>query len=127
MTDLLQTGSDWLLDQQKAHCSKAVTYQRPGHTAIQVQATIGRSTFEIQDDHGVVEEVEARDFLIQAADLEEGVGCFILPEAGDLIKEVLAGETVVFEVTAVGDEPPWRYSDPYRKTVRVHTKQVDVQ
>jgi len=30
-------------------------------------------------------------------------------------------------VMAPGKEPAWRYSDPYRKTLRIHTKHVDTE
>ena len=71
MTDLLQTGSDWLADQLKAHASRSVNYSR-GAESIQVDATIGKTEFEIEDDAGVVQRIESRDFLIHAADLQLG-------------------------------------------------------
>ena len=49
------------------------------------------------------------------------------PQAGDKIAEVLGAELVIYEVMAPGREPCWRYSDPYRITLRIHTKQVDVE
>jgi hypothetical protein len=33
----------------------------------------------------------------------------------------------VYEVNAPGGQPPWRYSDPYRKALRIHTKHIGTQ
>ena len=125
MADLLQTGSDWLEDQRTEHCSKAVTYHRGGDS-VQVQATIGRTEFEVQTEHGVIEKYESRDFLVLAEDLVLSSQQTV-PQDGDRIKEAIGGDTLVFEVMAPGEEPPWRYSDPYHKTLRIHTKQVDTE
>ncbi len=125
MADLLQTASDWLHDQQKQHASRLVTYER-GATTVAVQATIGRTVFEIDDEFGVVHKLESRDFLIHAADLVLG-GSTVLPERGDRIRETVGTTTYIYEVMAPGKEPHFRYSDPYRKTLRIHTKQVGVE
>ena len=124
MTDLLQTGSDWLEGQRHEHLSHAVTYCR-GAESVELQATVGQTTFEVEREFGV-QKVESRDFLIRATDLVLG-GQPTEPQRGDRVKETLGGQVVVFEVMAPGDEPPWRYSDPGRKTLRVHTKQVDTE
>ena len=50
-----------------------------------------------------------------------------MPQRGDRIRETQGQQVFVYEVTAPGKEPVWRYSDPYRKTLRVHTKQTDVE
>jgi len=122
VTDLLQTASDWLEDQRNKHLSRKVTYQRDTSTA-EIDATIGRTEFEVDNGHGVLEHVASRDYLIPAADLVLD-GSQTLPQAGDRIRETDANQTFVYEVMAPADEPPWRYSDPYRKTLRVHTKHV---
>lgn len=124
MVDLLRQGSDWLEDKRKAFAASAVTYWRGG-TSVEVRASIGTTTFDVETTAGAVETIESRDFLILAADLILG-GSEVLPERGDLIKELLVagGATLVYEVLAPGGEPPWRYSDPYRKTLRIHTKHV---
>ena len=122
MTNLLQTGSDWLGDQLKAHAATEVLYVR-GLEQVLVLATIGRTEFEIEDGSGVVERVQSRDYLIPAADLVLG-GSQSLPEPGDQIHEAQEDRTFVYEVMAAGNEPCWRYSDPYRRVLRIHTKQV---
>ena len=124
MTDLLQSGSDWLEARRHEHLSHPVVYcRRP--ESVEVNATVGQTTFEVEREFGV-EKVESRDFLIRAEDLVLG-GQPAEPRRGDRIKETLGGQVVVFEVMAPGDEPPWRYSDPGRKTLRVHTKEVGTE
>ena len=122
MADLLKTASDWLEAKRKAYAASAVTYWRGG-SSVQVQATVGKTVFDVETAAGVVETIESRDFLILAADLVLG-GSVRLPKRGDLIKEMAGSETLVYEVLAPGGEPPWAYSDPWRKTLRIHTKHV---
>jgi len=123
MADLLQSASDWLGEMFKTHASRTVTYKR-GIDSVNVPASIGRTEFEIDDGFGVLQKFESRDFLILAADLVFS-GTSVLPERGDRIEETVGTTSYVYEVMAPGKEPAWRYSDPYRKTLRIHTKQVE--
>jgi len=122
MTDLLEKGSTWLEDQRTRHLTRLVTYQR-GTNSVEVKATFGRTIFEEADDFGVIQKTESRDFLVLAADLVLN-GERVLPKAGDRIREVQGDQGFVYEVMAPGTEPPFRYSDAYRQTVRIHTKHV---
>jgi hypothetical protein len=122
MPDLLATGASWLADQLKAHASKSVTYQR-GAAAVTVPATIGRTQFEQTTDEGIVEKFESRDFLIQTADLVLS-GSPTVPQRGDRIVESLGTATLTYEVLPNLNLPAFRYSDAYRKLLRVHTKLV---
>jgi len=126
MPDLLQSGSDWLADQLKEHAARTVVYRR-GAGEVSVQATIGRTLLKLDDGYGGVRmEWTDRDFLIHAADLVLN-GVAVLPERGDLIRETQGGKVIVYEVMAPGKEPPWRWSDVFRKVLRVHTKQVGTE
>ncbi len=122
MPDVLEKGLAWLDDQRHAHMTRTVVYQR-GSDAVEIAATIGRTEFEQVDEHGVVQRIQSRDFLVRAADLVLA-GAPTLPKAGDRIRETVGTQTFVYEVMAPGNEPPWRYSDPYRKALRIHTKHV---
>lgn len=51
-------------------------------------------------------------------------GATALPKAGDRVRETDGGKVFVYEVMAPGNEPAWRYSDPYRRALRIHTKHV---
>ena len=131
MTNILQQGADWLEDMRHRYATVEVTYVRDTESVV-VQATIGRTVFEVDNGRGVLEKFESRDFLIRSEDLVLGAS-LVLPERGDTIRELHmtgalgapGGATVhVYEVMAPGKEPHYRYSDPFRKTLRVHTKQV---
>jgi hypothetical protein len=123
--DLLEKGAQWLEAQRHKHMTRSVIYHR-GNASVELQATIGRTTFEQTDEHGLVQQIESRDYLVRTADLElEGERT--LPKAGDQIKEVESERTFVYEVMSPGGEPPFRYSDPYRQTLRIHTKYVKME
>jgi hypothetical protein len=121
MPDLLHTGSDWLAERLKAYASQSVTYSC-GLASFTVPVTIGRTVFEVATDLGIVERWESRDYLVLAADLQTGE-----PQRGDQIREVQNNTTYVYEVLAPGSEPAFRFSDPYRKTYRIHTKLVGTE
>jgi len=125
VADLLEQASAWLDGKRKAHLSRPVMYCR-GEQSVEVRATIGRTVFETADAYGVVEHSESRDFLILAADLVLD-GQAVLPERGDRIRETQDGKVYVYEVMAPGKEPEWRWSDGYRRTLRIHTKQVAIE
>ncbi len=120
--DVLERGSAWLEDQRNRHMTRMVTYQRGGDS-VDLLATIGRTEFEQADDFGVIHKIESRDYLVLTTDLVLA-GAQTLPRAGDRIRETDGAKTFVYEVMAPGNEPPFRYSDPYRRTLRIHTKHV---
>jgi hypothetical protein len=122
VADLLDKGSNWLQGQRKKHATREVTYRR-GAESVGVKATIGRTVFEQDDGAGVIVRTQVRDYLIDTVDLVIA-GQPTLPEKGDRIEETDAGKTYIYEVLPIGAEPHWRYSDPYRRTLRIHTKLV---
>ena len=122
MTDLLQQGSDWLEAKRTQYASRVVTYAR-GAQSVEVLATIGKTTFEVDDGYGVLVRHESRDFLILTADLVLDAEQ-VLPQRGDRIRETQNQTVFIYEVSAPGKEPCWRYSDPYRKTLRIHTTEI---
>lgn len=125
MPDLLERSSAWLENQRVKHMTRPVLYQR-GAASAQVAATVGETVFQIDDGAGALLRVESRDYLITAVDLVLG-GSPTLPQRGDRIRETQGTQVFVYEVMAPGEEPHWRWSDPYRRTLRVHTKQIDVE
>ena len=122
MADILQRGSEWLEAQRHQHATRNVLYVR-GAQSVTVLATIGKTVFEVDSGHGLLERIESRDYLLLTEDLVLA-GSRVLPQRGDLVRETEDGTTYVYEVMAPGNEPDWRYSDPYRKTLRIHTKAV---
>ena len=125
MGDLLESAATWLGGMRARHLSRPVTYQR-GSDSVEVAATVGKTEFEIDGGYGVVERFVSRDFLVAAADLTLA-GEPVEPQPGDRIRETVGQKVHVHEVMAPGKEPCWRWSDPYRATLRVHTKEVDVE
>ena len=112
MPDLLAQGAAWLESQRTKHLTTTVTYV-PNDVQIVVPATIGRTKSEADDGQVVRIEFTDRDFLVLAADLVLN-GQVAEPDRGDLIRE----GTREFEVL------DWRYSDPYRTTLRINTKET---
>jgi len=122
MADLLEQGAQFLDDQRHAHMTRTVVYLREP-ASVEVAATIGRTTFEQADEVGGIQRLESRDFLIRTADLVLDSEA-VLPKTGDRIHETVGEKVFVYEVMAPGTEPSFRYSDPYRKTLRIHSKHI---
>ena len=114
--DLLRQGSQWLEQMRTAHCSSPVEYRTPGKTpdAYTVNATFGRTGFEVANESGLTINAHVWDFLILADELGFD------PEPGD----VIAANGRKYEVMNLGGEGCWRWSDPYRQTYRIHTKDI---
>ena len=113
MPDLLRQGNQWLESMRETHCSSPVEYRRPPD-AVTVNATYGKTDFEVADESGLTIGSHVWDFLI----LADALG--IEPEAGD----VIATDGRRYEVMNLGGEGCWRWSDPYRQTYRIHTKDI---
>jgi hypothetical protein len=123
MSDILRTASTWLEARRHAVATTDVVYRRDDRSVC-VRATIGRTEYQQDDGAGVIIRAESRDFLIRARDLVID-GLRVLPEAGDRIEETAHGTMFVYEVLPVGSlQPHYRYSDPYRQTLRIHTKLI---
>jgi hypothetical protein len=113
VADLLQQGSQWLGQMRTAHCSSPVEYRR-APDAYTVSATYGKTDYDVADESGLTIGSHVWDFLIQANELG------LEPEPGDVI--VTNGRK--YEVMNLGGEGCWRWSDPYRQTYRIHTKDI---
>jgi len=122
MGDLLERGSAWLDDQRTRHLTRLVQYQRGGES-VEIAATVGRTVFEQADYYGIIHRTESRYYLVLATDLLLA-SVQTLPKAGDRIRETDGDKVFVYEVMAPGGEPAYRFSDPYRRTLRIHTKQM---
>jgi hypothetical protein len=98
------------------YLSRTVTYASGGQQ-VQLQATVGSTTFQVANDYGVFERWESRDYLVVAADLVLG-DAVVVPQRGDTITD--GGQ--VYTVMAPGHEDVYRPSDQYGVTLRIHTK-----
>jgi len=111
--NMLADASSWLAGKLKECASSQVEYRRDAET-LSVQAVFGRTDYEVQDESGLRVGGFVCDFLIAAADLLWD------PEVGDLI----AAGGRKYEVLDFGSEGCWRWSDPHRTTMRIHTKDI---
>lgn len=124
--DVMARGMAWLTGQLQAHASQPVVYQR-GNAKVALCATFGRKLLKLDDGEGGIRmEWTDRDFLIPAASLVIGGGA-VLPKRGDLVRVAAGAEVLVYEVGAPGGEPPWTWSDPFRRMLRIHAKQVGTE
>jgi len=112
--DLLRQGGQWLEQTRTAHCSSQVTYRREAVELV-VSATFGRTQYEVEDEYGLRVGAQVTDFLILADELSS---VFDEPQAGD----VIVADGRLYEVMALSGQGHWRWSDPYRTTMRIHTK-----
>ncbi len=123
MSDLLRLGQKWLAEKLSQFASREIIYRRDDKVVI-LQATIGKTKGEQDVGDGLVLETEIRDYLIDTKDLVID-GERTLPERGDQIIEIDDGLRFIYEVLPVGNQKAWRYSDPYRLKLRIHTKLID--
>lgn len=129
MGDILRAGAQLVNDALAEHASQDVVYRR-GADQFTVAATNGTSRGSTAKEYGVREHWTARDFLISASALVL-LGQQIEPAEGDQIVETITNDddepvaTVTHTVLPPStEEPAWRYSDPTRKRVRLHTKET---
>ena len=115
---VLSKGAEWLERQRHQHMTVAVQYQRDSES-LTLQATIGKTIFEMPDDYGHLTKIESRDFLIRVCDLVMD-GQVVTPKPGDRIIE----GGFIYEVMSPTNQPEWRYSDINRQAIRIHTKQT---
>ena len=118
MSDLLREGLNWLEQQRTAHMTSPVIYRRAGsggQADAEVQATFGKTDYEVAGDYsggGATIRTHVIDFLILADELGHE------PQASD----VIVADGRKYEVMDLAGEGAWRWSDSYRTTFRIHTK-----
>lgn len=121
MANMLAKAVERLQALQQTSAATPITYRR-SRSSLAFSATRGQSTFTDQDDMGVLTIVTS-DFIFPVSLIQSLTTSTSLvePKAGDVIE--VAGQGV-YEVLGSDNEPPFRYSDPARTQVRVHTKQI---
>jgi hypothetical protein len=126
MADLLADANAWLQGVRHDKATQDVRYQR-GSEHLGLKATIGRTEFLSEAPSGARIVDEARDYLLRSADLDFGLGP-IPPLVGDQIIETVGTQKFTYEVVPFGPlSEHWRYSDPFRVTLRVHTKLINTE
>ena len=122
MTDMLRDGLSWLTGKLTSHAAREVTYRR-GDLQATVLATIGKTVAEQDSGDGLIMRMEIRDYLIDTMSLLLD-GQQLLPQRGDLIIETEDGKDFTYEVLPIGSDRAWRYSDPFRLKLRIHTRLI---
>ena len=113
MSNVLHHGIAWFNAQREMFCSEAIIYRR-GDVEHDVNATLGKTVFRIENEYGQIVRYQSRDFMIAKSELP------IEPDSGDQIVH----NNSLFEVMAPASEPCWRYSDIQKTTYRIHTKNI---
>lgn len=97
--------------------SVPITYTRES-TSIACTGVRSNHVDNSIDDEGVIHRSVSRDYLIPDA-----VFPFTeRPRDGDMITD--DGKTYL--VQSMPGESPWRWSDPYQRVLRIHTKQIRI-
>ena len=125
MADLLKIACDWLGGMRLKHASQLVTYSRD-NSSVDVQATLGKTDYQVADESGLTVQATATDFLISGDQIVLD-GIRTLPRLGDRIRMPDGEQVKVYEVLDLAGGGHYRPSDPYGQTLRIHTKQVDTE
>ena len=128
MGDMIQDAIvNYLVPTLKEYASQEVVYVR-GTQSVTVSATFGQKLLKTHDQFGGIRmEWTDLDFIIIASELHFEDGILITPTRGDLVYVTVVSEMQAYEVLPFGNEPCWRWSDPYNLQYRIHTKHVDTE
>lgn len=120
MSDLLQTGAQFLNDRLETHVSQTAVLEREGSTTNPaVLVTLGETEFPRLSQDGLTTEDRTQDLLANVPQYTLD-GVEVEPEPGDVLTIAGIGR---FVVTAPGgNEPAWRYSDRHNTRYRIHTR-----
>jgi hypothetical protein len=121
MTNMMKSAMERLNLQRNTYMTESVIYKRDGSVMVaDLQATPGKTVVRLDQGYGATVRKDIRDFLIDVADLVLN-DTAVEPEKRDEI--IYDGR--IYEVSSPGnDEPEWRHTDAYRKTYRIHTKDM---
>ena len=108
---MLKNGLNWLADIQKEKMSEDVLYASKGN-ARHVKAVVCNTEVEVDGDDAQSFTANYADFIFHSEDIAG------TPEPGDRI--TYAGK--IYEIRKDSISGGWRYADPYRNRIRVHTQ-----
>lgn len=110
---------------QKSIGGCKITVSRGLRTSETVIATVGTSSSVTYEDDGTTVYTKSRDYYIDVADyIFTGDASVSRPARHDVITEVVNGEPLTFQVTAIAAEEPYVFHGEQRTVFRVHTKEV---
>lgn len=94
---------------------------RAGEVVIELRAAVGSSSFDSIAQDGNVLRYQSRDYLFPAEQLAH-LGERFEPEEGHQIEERVGCEWRTYKVLPVDGQQCFRYADPFRQELRVHTQ-----
>lgn len=118
MPNFLKNAEAWLDATLAASDGETVTYSR-GIPNVSLTAVLGATPTGFDLGNGILQTWQTQDFLIAETDLELS-GHEVKPAVGDEV----TSDGVVFRVCNATDGRCWRFTDPHRRTLRIHTKEV---
>ena len=98
--------------------------------SIATTGTPGKTPFASQTESGLTITDEHRDYLVEIASLAPlwpVAGGKAEPQAGDEVRQVLNGQTVVFGAMSPGNEPVFTRSGSEESQFRIHTKRLGTE
>jgi hypothetical protein len=123
MDAFLQQGANFVSG--KLSGGRDVVYVR-GVDSIPIKALIGKTIFRVDNGYSLYERYESRDFITLASGLVLA-SVQLEPQAGDKIRETVGAIVFIYEAMAPSGEACWRYSDSFRRIMRIHTKLVSTE
>jgi hypothetical protein len=119
MTNLLQDGTDWLIDRLEEEAGRTVTYTR-GVLTLAMTAICEEQEYAVTDDKRLIPvRIVSHDFILRRSQITFG-GAVSDPRAGDRIID----NAGTFELMPLGVSPCFQWLDPDGDMVLVHTKKV---
>ena len=113
MADLLQNGLAWLQGQRAAHMASPAVFRRlETDETVEIDVTASQVRYQLLDASGIPVQARVTDFIVSAAALG------FEPEPGDRIE--FNGRA--YEVTPLGEDPCWRWTDTSHVAYRIHTR-----
>lgn len=115
---LLESATAYLASRLGTSTAIDITYSREGDFGAEttpLKATRGSTPFEGQSDDGIITRIESRDYLIAMSTFP-----YEAPQSGDIITD----GPDRYEVQALFGTQPYRFSDPGRSLLRIHTKRL---
>jgi len=110
---------------QKSIGGSQITISRGLKASEVVVATVGTSSSVTYEDDGTTLYTKSRDYYIDVADyIFTGDAQTSRPARHDVITEVVDGQPLTFQVTAIAAEEPYVFHGEQRNVYRVHTKEI---
>lgn len=105
---------------------QTVTYQR-GTAFCNLPCEVGRSDWVSEPEEGLAQTLQSTDFIVVAEQLTLS-GSRATPATGDRVLRQLNGATEVYEVVPPADgEQCYRYNDPGKVIMRIHSKLIQTR